>query len=288
MTVLDNLQAGKLSNLSGVINAVCFIEGDVRDADFINKVIREVQPCIVFHLAANASVPQSVQDPVYDFQANCVGTFVLLDALRRYGSCEKFVLASSGAVYGEPTRFPIREEDPLRPISPYGASKAAAEIEARMFALVYGVPVIIARLFNAYGPRMARFVILDFLRKLQKDPSTLEILGTGKQVRDFTYVSDSVSGLLTLAAAGKVGEAYNVSSGIACSVTELAHIMLDALGLRGKTRLIYTGQSWAGDAQHWEVDIDKIKALGYRPQVQLPQGLERVIAWFKSCYGNVG
>ncbi len=288
VTVLDNLQAGKRSNLDAVMDAVRLIEGDVRDAPLVDSVVQDVQPKIVFHLAANASVPQSVQDPVYDFQANCVGTFVLLDALRRYGNCEKFILASSGAVYGEPTRFPIREEDPLRPISPYGASKAAAEVEARVFATVYGVPVVIARLFNAYGPRMARFVILDFLRKLQRDPSVLEILGTGKQVRDFTYVSDSVSGLLTLAAAGRVGEAYNVSSGISCSVTELAHTMLDVLGLRSKTRLTYTGQSWTGDAQHWEVDISKIKALGYQPQVQLPQGLEQVIAWFKSCYGNVG
>jgi UDP-glucose 4-epimerase len=286
VAVLDNLRAGYRANLSAVHQAIQIIEGDVRDAVAVERAVQQVRPQCVFHLAANASVPGSVQDPAYDFSTNCGGTVVLLDALRKSGGCERFVLASSGAVYGEPTQFPIREEHPLRPISPYGASKVAAEVETRIFGSVFKMPVVIARLFNTYGPRMARFVILDFMRKLQRDPSVLEVLGTGQQVRDFTYVSDTVEGLLTLAMRGAVGEAYQVSSGSACSVTDLAYAMLDALGLRGQTRIVYTGQSWVGDAQHWEVDIQKLRALGYQPQVPLAHGLELVIAWFKSVSAN--
>ncbi|HZO87538.1 MAG TPA: SDR family NAD(P)-dependent oxidoreductase [Chthonomonadaceae bacterium] len=280
VTVLDNLQAGNWHNLCKVREWVRTVEADVRDAAAVAKVIEQTRPRFVFHLAANASVPGSVESPAYDFESNCAGTFHILNALRLAGGCEKVILASSGAVYGEPGGFPIREDDPLRPISPYGASKLSAEVQARMFHAVYGVPVVIARLFNTYGPRMARFVVLDFLRKLRSDPTRLEVLGTGKQVRDFTYVSDTVEGLLVLAAHGEDGQAYNLSSGANCSVTELAHSLIAALGLTGKTEIAYTGKSWVGDAQRWEVSIEKIRALGYRPCVPLCEGLARTIDWF--------
>lgn len=233
VTALDNLQAGRWVNLDTVAGVVQIIEADICDKTLVTHLIQDIQPQIVFHLAANASVPKSVEDPSYDFATNCYGTFILLNALRQHsqGICEKFILASSGAVYGEPASFPIFETDPLRPISPYGASKVAAETETQMFGYVYGLPVVIARLFNTYGPRMARFVVLDFLRKLSQNPAVLEVLGTGQQVRDFTFVSDAVNGLLLLAVLGQNGEAYNISSGVSHSVTELAHTLLNILGL---------------------------------------------------------
>lgn len=280
VTVLDNMQAGKQSNLDAVSSRVRVLYGDIRDRRVVTRVAHEVAPAVIFHLAANASVPGSVEEPLYDFETNCAGTFILLNTLRRVGSCEKIVVVSSGAVYGEPSRFPIRESDPLRPISPYGSSKLGAETTARMFHSVYGLPVVIARLFNTYGPRMARFVMLDFLRKLQRDPRVLELLGTGQQVRDFNYVSDTVEGLLLLGELGGPGEAYNVSSGVSTSIIDLAHTMIAALGLANTTEIRCTGTSWVGDAQHWEVSIRKIADLGYQPSVLLAEGLERVIAWF--------
>ncbi len=278
--VLDNLQAGRWDNLRAVQGRVRTIHGDVRDAQEVERVVREMRPQFVFHLAANASVPGSVENPVYDFETNSVGTFVVLNALRVVGGCRAAVVASSGAVYGEPASFPIVETDPLKPISPYGASKLNAEVTARMFHRVYDVPVVLARLFNAFGPRMARFVVLDFLRKLDRDPSRLEVLGTGQQVRDFTYVADTVQGLLTLATHGAAGESYNLSSGSNCSVTELAQKILHVRGLSDKTQIVYTGQSWVGDAQHWEVSIEKLRALGYHPNISLEEGLRRTIAWY--------
>jgi UDP-glucose 4-epimerase len=280
VTVLDNLQAGRWENLEAVRGRVECVDGDVRDASTVLRLVAHVRPRCVFHLAANASVPGSVQDPAYDFEANALGTFVVLNALRIAGEGAKVVVASSGAVYGEPVSFPIGEEDALKPISPYGASKLSTEISCRMFHRVYEMPVTIARLFNAYGPRMARFVVLDFLRKLASDPARLEVLGTGKQVRDFTYVADTVQGLLLLALQGAPGEAYNVSSGANYSVTELAHRLIAVRGLTGKTEIAYTGTSWVGDAQRWEVSIEKLRSLGYKPAYTLDEGLRRTQEWF--------
>ncbi len=280
VTVLDNFRGGLASNLSAVSGRVNLIEGDVRGAEQVGRAVAESRPRVVFHLAANASVPGSVEDAAYDFEANALGTFVVLDAVRKAGGCERVVLVSSGAVYGQPTHFPIRETDPVDPISPYGASKACAEVTGKTFWRVYGVPVVIARLFNSYGPRMARFVVLDFLRKLERNRDVLEILGDGKQVRDFTYVADTVQGLRLLAGRGEPGEAYNVSSGTSCSVTQLAHGLLDVMGLGGRTRITYTGASWAGDAQRWEVSVERIGRLGYVPRVPLQAGLRQTLDWF--------
>lgn len=281
--VLDNLQAGTPANLAAVEDQVELVIGDVRDPSCVERLVGLSRPRWVFHLAANASVPASVEDPAYDFQTNSAGAFVLFDALRRSGGCERVVLASSGAVYGQPSLFPIIETHESDPISPYGASKACAETMARMFHRVYGLPVVTARIFNTYGPRMARFVVLDFLRKLRRDPDVLEVLGDGRQVRDFTYVDDTVQGLLLLAHRGDPAETYNLSSGESISVTGLAHLIIAALGLTGRTRIAYTGSSWPGDAQHWEVSIDRIRRIGYAPRVPLQDGIERTIDWFQGA-----
>ncbi|MEI6432665.1 MAG: SDR family NAD(P)-dependent oxidoreductase, partial [bacterium] len=233
ITTLDNFKAGYRRNLDDVRERITEREGDVRNPEFVQALLAEIAPQVIFHLAANASVPGSVQEPAYDYEANAVGTFVILEAARKVlgKNVAKIITTSSGAVYGEPTSFPIKEQDTLQPISPYGASKLCAEVSSRMFHRVYQSPVTIARLFNTYGPRMARFVVLDFLRKLKADPGRLEILGTGRQVRDFTYVADTVQGFLVLGMLGAEGEAYNVSSGTSCSVTELAHALIAARGL---------------------------------------------------------
>jgi UDP-glucose 4-epimerase len=280
--VLDNLQAGTPDNLNSARNQVDLVIGDVRDPGCVRRVVGLSRPAYVFHLAANASVPGSVENPAYDFETNSAGTFALFDALRNSGQSEKVILASSGAVYGQPSVFPILEEHPENPISPYGASKACAETIARMFCKVYDLPVVTARIFNTYGPRMARFVVLDFLRKLQHNPSLLEVLGNGQQTRDFTFVTDTVQGLLLLAERGLVAEAYNLSSGCSVSVTEVAQMLIAALGLTGQTRITYTGSSWLGDAQRWVVSIEKLARLGYKPAVGLENGLAKTIQWYQA------
>jgi UDP-glucose 4-epimerase len=129
---------------------------------------------------------------------------------------------------------------------------------------------------------MARFVILDFLRKLRRNPTALEVLGDGQQTRDFTFVTDTVQGLLLLAERGLTAEAYNLSSGCSVSVTEVAQMLIGALGLTGQTRITYTGSSWLGDAQRWVVSIEKLGRLGYIPAVELENGLAKTIQWYQT------
>lgn len=274
VTVADNLRTGTRDNLDVVEDRIRFVEADVRDREATELLMGDIAPTVVFHLAANPSVPASVADPVYDYETNAGGTFNVLNAARLADGCEKVVILSSGAVYGEPESVPIRESDPPRPISPYGASKLHAEISAALFQNVYCVPAVCARLFNVYGPRMGRFVVRDLLTKLKRDPDRLEVLGSGAQVREFTYVSDAVDGLLLLAERGRPGETYNLSSGEPITILDLARLLASTLGLDGRTEIVCTGESWPGDAHRWEVCIDKIAALGFHPRVTLREGLK--------------
>lgn len=278
--VLDNRTDTPWSNLNDHEIRYTRMEGDVRDSATIEHVFRTCSPAIVFHLAANASVPNSVENPRYDFETNALGTFNVLEATRLIAPHARVVFASSGAVYGEPGRAAITEETPTKPISPYGASKLAGELHCRVYAETYSLNVIIGRIFNSFGPRMPRFVVLDFLRKLTQSSEVLEILGSGRQTRDFTYVSDTVAGLLLLAERGERGAAYNIASGVSHSVTQLARQLLQLRGLTSTTELRFTGDSWAGDAQHWEVCLDKIRTLGYTPRFSLGDGLAEVVSWF--------
>jgi UDP-glucose 4-epimerase len=277
VTVLDNLRTGSRRNLSAVEERFRFVEADVRDREAVELLVGDIAPQVVFHLAANPSVPASVKDPVYDYETNAGGTFNVLNAARLADCCEKVVILSSGAVYGEPRSVSIRETDPPRPISPYGASKLHAEVSAAVFHAAYRVPTVSARLFNVYGPRMGTFVVRDLLTKLRQNPDRLEVLGTGLQVREFTYVSDAVEGLVLLAERGLPGETYNLSSGEPITIRGLAELLVSTLGLEGCTQLVCTGQSWPGDAHRWEVCIDKIAALGFRPAVNLRDGLRSML-----------
>lgn len=281
VSVLDHCADAPWPNLREHGDRYRRIVGDVRRVSDLEAALRMTQPEYVFHLAANASVPTSVDNPRLDFETNSLGTFNLLDAVRREAPQARVVFASSGAVYGEPGREKITELTELKPISPYGASKLGGEIECRLFAELFSIDVIIGRIFNSFGPRMPRFVVLDFLKKLERSPDELEILGSGEQTRDFTFVQDTVAGLLTLALSGQRGAAYNVASGESYSVTDLARVLLEARGLSGRTKLRYTGGSWAGDAQYWAVSIDKLRGLGYEPRFKLGDGLAEVVRWFE-------
>ncbi len=276
--IVDDLSAGKLQNIQEFIDVVEFQEGDIRQMSFVLECMDEAE--IIFHLAANASVPHSVADPRDDFSRNVNGTFNILDGARQRG-VQSVVFASSGAVYGQPNRFPIQETDPIQPISPYGASKAAAEAICHAFSACYGLSIKIARIFNTYGPRQPRFVMYDFYRKLRQNPSVLEILGDGQQVRDYCYVADTIDALMRLGMCSSPGcEAFNIASGKSYSVIDVANILLNIIGLRN-VDFYFTGSSWLGDAQRWEVSIEKIRAFtGFDPKFDLKIGLRLFAEWF--------
>ncbi len=286
VTAIDNLRSGTLENLQEAISRqVRFERIDVRDAEEVRRIMKEQKVEVVFHLAANANVPESVKDPKYDFETNAIGTFNILSNCRG-NNVERVIYAASAAIYGEPEHIPIDESCPPRPISPYGASKLASEGLGFAYYHSYGVPFVSLRIFNTFGPRQRRYVMYDMLRKLRETPGKLEVLGTGEQRRDFCYVSDTVNAFI-LAAEKEValGEALNVAGQGTISIKELAQKMIEILGLEGKTEIHYTGESWRGDIYNLVPDISKIRAkLGFNPGVSLGEGILRLNEWFDNYY----
>jgi UDP-glucose 4-epimerase len=274
VTVLDNLQAGKLENLTAVQDRVSFRKSDVRDASAVQEATRGQE--FVFHLAANASVPGSLRDPRYDFESNALGTFNVLEAAREAG-VSRVIYASSAAVYGLPQHVPTDEEHPLQPTSFYGISKLTGERLGFMFHEMFDLGFTAIRIFNTYGPRQPRYVLADLIRKLMKNPHELEVLGTGEQVRDYCYATDTAGAFVAAAESSQMnGGVYNIAGGNPISIKELVAIILEVMDLP-HCRIRYTGRSWPGDIPHLEADINRIRAAGFAPTMDLSTGIRRTI-----------
>jgi len=276
VVVLDDMSAGKKENLEGVAADIEFVVGSVEDADLVDRLVKGCR--IVFNFAAHADVPRSVKFPAVDFGTNAVGAFNVYTSCRKHG-VERVMQASTAAVYGEPEYVPMDEAHPLCPISPYGASKLSAEAVGRAWHHTYDLPFTAIRIFNTYGPRQPRYVIYDLFRKLEKNRTKLEVLGTGKQVRDYCYVGDTARAFVDLALNPEaVGNVYNIAGGEPVSIQQLVALILETLGLKD-TEVYYTGQSWPGDITKLVAGLDRIKGTGFKPTVDLEEGLKRFAEW---------
>ena len=220
-------------------------------------------------------------DPFKEMRVNAEGTVNVLKCVKEYQPSALIVFASSAAVYGEPRYTPVDEQHQTDPVSPYGISKLAGEKYLIAYMKSYGIKPVIARIFNTYGPRQSRYVIHDLIKKVAVNQNRLTILGTGSNIRDYAYVSDTVGALLLLAEQGKIGEIYNIAGGNPISIANLSKLILETLNLAGKTSIEYTGTSWKGDIMKMVADITKIKALGFRPSVNLETGIQNTANWFK-------
>ena len=276
--VLDNLSSGHVRNIKHHIGkrGFQFIKGDIRNRELVNKLVKEID--VIFHLAAIVSVPQSVRNPTLVNEVNVSGTLNLLEAARK-SKVKRFIFASSCAVYGNPQSLPIKEESPLRPISPYGASKLAAETYVQVFHKVYGLKTVCLRYFNVYGPRQSEgrysSVISRFLRALRED-RPLKIYGDGKQTRDFVHVHDVVeANVLALKERKAVGECFNIATGSPITIEDLAKKFMAVFGK--KTKIAYL-KPRRGDIRHSYADISKaVEKLGYKPKISLENGLVTII-----------
>lgn len=274
VTAMDNLQAGVMDNLGKSIDAITFLNADLRDAEATRRAVEGQE--YVFHLGANASVPNSLKNTRYDFETNAVGSFNLFEAANALG-VTRVIYASSAAVYGEPQYVPTDEKHPLNPTSFYGESKLVAERLGMMYRKMFGMGFTAIRIFNTYGPRQPRYVLADLIRKLKRNPRELEVLGTGLQVRDYSYVSDTAGAFIAAAENDEMnGGAYNISGGNPVSIRDLVGIILRVMDLPD-CRVTYTGQSWKGDIDRLEADISKIRAAGFAPSVPLEDGIRRTI-----------
>jgi UDP-glucose 4-epimerase len=280
VTVVDDLSSGTRSNLDHVSSAIQLKELDVRQLDW-EHTLGVSSYDVIFHLAANAYVPPSVERPAWDFQLNLESTFRLIEALRLIKWPGRLVYASSAAVYGEPQRMPIQELDLTIPISPYGVAKLSSERYIEVYCHLYGLRAASMRFFSVFGPRQRKQVVFDLIRKMIQNPLEVSIYGDGTQVRDFNYVEDTSRSMIIAAEKSPLqGEVYNVASGEECSIRELVELLCQILKIN--PRLVYSGSVRPGDPEKWSVDINRLVGLGYQPEVSLEEGLRRTVEWYRT------
>lgn len=276
--VVDDFDTGRREHLVGL--PVELFEGDIRDADLMDRVVRGCDAA--FHLAAIASVPRTVADPAASFAVNALGTSRVLEACRRAG-VRRVVCASSAAVYGPTSGGRVSEDAPLRPQSPYAAEKASMEQLARAYSASLGLEVVGLRFFNVYGPRQDpnspySGVIAAFLARLVAGRIP-EVHGDGSQTRDFVSVRDVVDACILASHAATPGEAYNVGTGRPTSVIELLRHLQTALGTTDEVRF---GPRRPGDLDASCADTTRLTALGFKARVALADGLTETAAWYRS------
>jgi len=281
---LDDLTAGNRAFIDQALKKPnCqFIKGSITDFPLLTKTLRDVD--VVLHEAARPDVRASTANLFSDFAVNVQGTVNLLEAMIK-NDVPKILFASScGTVYGESAILPTPEDVPLAPISHYGASKAASEMYLSSFASLYGLEAYALRLGNIYGPPSNHGVMHDFYWKLKKDPTTLEILGNGEQLKSYLFVEDCVNAHLKALKTKIQGYLpINIASIEGTTVNTIAKEVITAMGLK-EVRLTYTGgeRGWAGDVRKAVPDISRAKeVLHWEPTTALSTGIKKYIQWLE-------
>ena len=273
--------AGNLANLADLAGEprYRFVKGDVADPAAVRAAMRGADA--VVHFAAESHVDRSILDSGPFVRTNVLGTQVLLDAARELGVA-KFVLVSTDEVYGSlgPTGY-FTEQTPLRPNSPYSASKAAADMLALSYAHTFGTPVVITRCSNNYGPYQfpEKLIPLFIANLLAGEP--VPVYGDGKQVRDWIHVLDHCEGVELAWRRGRPGEVYNFGGRCEKTNLELTHTLLDLLG-RPRSLIRHVADR-PGHDRRYAIDCSKAeRELGWRPSRNFEEGLRETIAWYKA------
>lgn len=297
--VFDNFSVGSVSDLDSSLEREVFtsdalisrlsgpvqvVEGDVRSRSALRSAFEGVD--YVVHLAGNTGVPQSIDDPDADFSANVMGTFNCLSVARER-NVKRFIFASSGAPLGS-VEPPIHEEVAPHPISPYGASKLAAEGYCSAFYGAYGLETVALRFGNVYGPRSGHksSVVAKFIRQAMSG-GTLEIYGDGSQTRDFIYVSDLNDAIIKAALAPAVGgETFQIATSRETTIAELVDTLQTILRKRGinEFQVLHCDRR-PGDVLRNYSDTSKaLKRLGWCSETNLQSGLEQTVEYFLNEY----
>ncbi|HEY3377069.1 MAG TPA: NAD-dependent epimerase/dehydratase family protein [Armatimonadota bacterium] len=279
VAVLDNLVTGRAEHLAP---AAHFYQGDVRDADTVERVFRDFRPETLNHHAAQIDVRKSTVDPIFDAETNILGSLTVLQAARRHGVAKVLYASSGGAVYGEPEYLPADEAHPIRPICEYGVSKHTVEHYLHVYHVNYGLRYTALRYANVYGPRQNIHgdagVIALFTGQMLAGEQP-HIYGDGEAVRDYLYVGDAARANLCALTQGD-GLMVNIGTGVGTSVNALYRLLATAThyahppvyvpGRIGEIAGIYLDNRLAA------------QALGWSPEVNLREGLTRTVAYVRA------
>ncbi|OON86182.1 epimerase [Oribacterium sp. C9] len=264
---VDNFSLGNKKQVSGLINSTLFSlkEIDATDNDGLDSVFESFKPEYVFHLAANSDIQASAKNPEVEYRNTYTTTFCILNTMRKYG-VKKLFFSSTSAVYGD-KRDEVLDENTsnLSPISYYGAAKLGSEALISAFSYMNDISSLIFRFPNVIGPRLTHGVIFDFIGRLRKDNTALRILGDGHQTKPYIYVTDLVEAIVQFMDVSKGVTLYNVGVEGATSVTRIADIICEEMGLKDVTYQYTGGEGgWKGDVPKFQYCIDKIHNAGWK------------------------
>ena len=286
VTVLDNLFSGSLSNLAAVKDRVKFYQGDIRDRQVLLDISNDCE--LIFHLAAEVSVPRTVKEPLESAMINEIGTIVVLEAAR-HNRVKRVVFASSCAVYGEGLKGPKQERMNPEPLSPYAVQKLTGEFYARLYQQLFGLETVCLRYFNVYGPRQDPSspysgVISIFMNKAIAAEKPV-IYGDGNQYRDFIFVQDVIrSNLLAGSMKKAVGRTFNIGTGRFVSINQLWEVIRRQAGL--DIQPDYQPRR-PGEILESVADIGRAeKRLGFKPQYALEAGIQMILEWYREQKEN--
>jgi dTDP-glucose 4,6-dehydratase len=280
LTVLDKLTyAGNLANLAEVAAhpRYRFIRGDVADPRVVERVVARADAIVNF--AAESHVDRSIDAPDEFIQTDIHGTFVLLEAARRHGSA-RFLQVSTDEVYGNVPRGVTAEDDPLRPSSPYAASKAGADMLVGAYVATYQVPATITRATNNFGPNQYTEKVIPLFITNALEGQPLPIYGDGRQSREWLYVTDHCDALELVLERGESGGTYNVGSGYGLTNLELAHRILELTGQAAS--LIEHVEDRPAHDRRYAVDSARIRDLGWRAEHAFDAALAATVAWYRA------
>jgi UDP-glucuronate 4-epimerase len=288
VTGVDNFdgfyaRATKQENLAGALRHPRFrlAELDIRDAQAVERLVREAEPEVIVHLAARAGVRPSIEDPALYGAVNVVGTIHWLESACRLANRPRFVYASSSSVYGDRPTAPFRETDPVdHPVSPYAATKKACELLAYTFHHLHGLPVTGLRFFTAYGPRNRPDLAIAKFAGLIERGEAVPMFGDGGTRRDYTFVADIVDGIVRAIGRCTGHHLYNLGNSEPIELRAMIEALGEALG---KTPKIRPMPEQPGDVRQTYADISRAASeLGYAPATPFREGLRQFVAWYRS------
>ena len=275
--------AGNLENLADVMAhpRLSFVHGDIRDTELVRDVVAEMD--VIVNAAAESHVEKSIEEGASEFvTTNVEGTQILLDAIRE-APVERFILISSSEVYGTAEYAPMDEEHPLNPRSPYAATKAGADRLAYSYYVTYGLPIVIVRPFNNYGPRQhPEKVVPRFITQALED-EPLTIHGDGHASRDWLYVGDDAEAIEAIVDAPLdriAGEVLNIATGIDISVADIAGLVLEVLG-KPADLVRFVDERPGQVDRHIGATEKTARLTGWQARTSFEDGLERTVAWYR-------
>jgi dTDP-glucose 4,6-dehydratase len=279
VTVLDKLTyAGNRANLVDVEGdpRFAFVEGDIADADLVDRLAADVDA--LGNFAAESHVDRSITEPDAFIRTDVYGTFVLLEAARRHGHA-RYLQISTDEVYGNVAEGSSTEADPLKPRSPYSASKSGGDLLVGAYFTTYGLPTLLTRASNNFGPFQYPEKVIPLFITNAIDDEPLPLYGDGQQIRDWLYVDDHCDALETVLARGEPGETYNVGGGNELANLDLTRMILELLDK--PMTLVRRVEDRPGHDRRYSIDCSKVRSLGWTPSHSFDAALRETVEWYR-------